>query len=665
MNWRLREVWKFFRVLLQIAAIACLAWGFFLLVHERRRPVEPDRGRWTQRRGFVAISFTALARTEHEHAVSRQRFRKHLAALKEDGWTSVTTADLVAFYRDGRPLPEKALYLMFENGRKDNAIFGQDGLAENGYRATLYMPTGRMEEWNRLVLGAFELSRLSKSPFWEVGSQGHDFRPINLTPDGFYSYFLTDYLRDEYNRPRESPAQFQERLRQDYDASVERIRSLTGTPPSAYLFMPGNTLWNSLDPEVERVNGDLLRERFALVFAGNGPCFNGRETHPLDLTRMQVQETWSADRLLAEIRGWLPTDRVYRQEEDSVGSYWRVDRGRLEQGNDALTLVPERGRPPFAWLRGSVRTANAEIETGLESGADGAAFCYLRYAGRESHLRVERRGSMLRVQERIPRRGLVTMYEAPWPDDARRLRITLKGNRLRLALDGRELVDQGIPVNIALRYGRIALGGEGADGEALRFAGLRISPIAERWADLPASAETRAWRELAADPEVTGVMIPVGGTAAGGVPDEALPAMLLAVARGGSSALAVLPAGVSDLAPLSGPLAHLPAALTDRLWSGALFTATDQPDWALLSRAMERAAEGALAVGLRLGPAAAGDFAKRLRARPPLPRPPASYLVLTDSASLAPADLIALRHAFEQVFTADADMPAVYRLADE
>ncbi len=174
-----KDAWKALR--------SCLQWIFLIAVGgfavhlflERGAPPRFDRESWTQRDGFTAISYSSLTHGEKPGLNSREQFARHVAALEAAGYQWITTDDIVRYYRDGEPLPEKALYLMMEGGRKDTVIFGQEIMEKTGVHATLFTTTNTLKEWNNFFVTKSNVAALAKSPFWDVGSQGLGLLPIN------------------------------------------------------------------------------------------------------------------------------------------------------------------------------------------------------------------------------------------------------------------------------------------------------------------------------------------------------------------------------------------------------------------------------------------------------------------------------------------------------
>ena len=123
---------KFFRYFFQYALLAVFGYFIYETAFKRDTPPVHDRAAWTQRDGFVALSYGGITIDDHVTSlVSKNLLREQLQRLRQAGYQTVTTADIVAFYEQNKPLPEKALYLMFEGGRKDSVLY-QPARADRG-----------------------------------------------------------------------------------------------------------------------------------------------------------------------------------------------------------------------------------------------------------------------------------------------------------------------------------------------------------------------------------------------------------------------------------------------------------------------------------------------------------------------------------------------------
>ena len=75
--------------------------------------------------GFITISYFGVDRSGSDTLISTKRLEKHLKALKDAGYVTITQQDVLDYYNGKKLLPPKSLLLIFEDGRRDTAIFAQ------------------------------------------------------------------------------------------------------------------------------------------------------------------------------------------------------------------------------------------------------------------------------------------------------------------------------------------------------------------------------------------------------------------------------------------------------------------------------------------------------------------------------------------------------------
>lgn len=75
--------------------------------------------------GFIAISYFGVDRAGNGTLISKKKLDEHLQALKASGYVTITQDDIKNYYLNNKPLPPGSLFLMFEDGRKDTAVFAK------------------------------------------------------------------------------------------------------------------------------------------------------------------------------------------------------------------------------------------------------------------------------------------------------------------------------------------------------------------------------------------------------------------------------------------------------------------------------------------------------------------------------------------------------------
>jgi peptidoglycan/xylan/chitin deacetylase (PgdA/CDA1 family) len=86
--------------------------------------------------------------THRSMTVTPSAFQRHIAWLKQHRFRSLSTADVVAWARDDRPLPPRGVLLTFDDGYGDLAEWAFPVLEAAGYGALVFVVTGLLGENN-------------------------------------------------------------------------------------------------------------------------------------------------------------------------------------------------------------------------------------------------------------------------------------------------------------------------------------------------------------------------------------------------------------------------------------------------------------------------------------------------------------------------------------
>jgi len=77
--------------------------------------------------------------------VTPENFKKQLTYLNDRGYNSITPAQLIAFFDSGTSLPKKPIMLTFDDGYDDFATYAAPLLSQFNIKASMYLPTGLLE----------------------------------------------------------------------------------------------------------------------------------------------------------------------------------------------------------------------------------------------------------------------------------------------------------------------------------------------------------------------------------------------------------------------------------------------------------------------------------------------------------------------------------------
>ena len=457
----------------QWLALAALAAGVaFVALRPTPQPVyAPDT--WRNWDGVTVLSYAGIARNDSPVYPTVKRLEAQLAALREAGYRTVRPEDVRAFLDERAPLPDKALLLLFEGGRKEAFIRATPVLQRTGFSAVIAVPTSVMDLWGGFYLKRSDIRKIVKMPQWQAGSMGHQaINPLPGSSGANEGRFLAQRARLASGQ-EESADAFRERIGEDYALSRRLLEEATGKPPLLYLYPFAEAGQSpSADPLAAAANRDAVTRNFGLAFVGGGHAFNGPGSDPWSLTRLRVPGDWSPARLLAE----LNADQPRHAPQTSVGSAqdWAFERkGDVREGGLDLT------DGSAAWLRGTEAWSDADVSAELHPAAAARAALYARYTGTRSWLRVTADAEGLCVQEHMGDR-LFTLCRRPPAGavaGAQQIRLRLRNNRAWVWLNGQP-VAENLPLSHETRRGRIGVGTERGD---LRVTAFSAHPISARW----------------------------------------------------------------------------------------------------------------------------------------------------------------------------------------
>jgi hypothetical protein len=392
---------KIIRVVLQIAIIFAIVAGCVaaLCTLKAYAPYTQQSTRFSGDKGFIALAYFGVERTGDQNLIGAGRLHSHLQALKDLGYVTISQQDVIDYYQSGKRLPEKSLFLIFEDGRRDTAIFSQKILENLNLKATILTYPEKFEKEDTKFLKPEELKQLEKTTFWEMGTNGYRLAFINvfdrynnflgeLSPLEYarvapylgrkYNHYLMDYIRDEYGIPKESYAKMKERVSYDYEALRDVYIKSMGYVPGAYILMHSNTGSFGNNDKVSAVNDYWIKDLFKMNFNREGFCFNQRNSSIYDLTRMQPQAYWYPNHLLMRIKYDINQDLEFVKGDLNKQKAWETLKGALEIQNETLILTSLPKDKGLVRLKNSSDFEDLNLSVRLKGNKLGLQRIYIR-----------------------------------------------------------------------------------------------------------------------------------------------------------------------------------------------------------------------------------------------------------------------------------------------
>lgn len=371
--------------------------------------------------GFISVSYTGVARGESEDLISAAKLKEHLAALKASGYVTITQEDIAAYYNEGKPLPERALFIFFEDGRRDTAIFAQPVMEELNYCATTLTYANNLTERGSKFLKSEDLKQLDRDSYWQTGTNGyrlsyinvfdrygrylgemssHEFSVMRSFLGRDYNHYLMDFIRDKNDVPMESYSQMSERINTDYSLMKEVYERELGYLPKLYVLMHSNTGRFATNERVSEINELALRAVFDMNFNREGFSLNRRDTNQYDLTRMQPQSYWSTNHLL--MRVWYDTrlPQAFVTGNEAKAADFELLNGAAEYKADKILLTSLPSGEGTIRLKQSAAYTDLRLSARLKGNKLGTERIYLRAdEAKSDYIAVELRDDVLHIYE--------------------------------------------------------------------------------------------------------------------------------------------------------------------------------------------------------------------------------------------------------------------------
>ena len=127
--------------------------------------------------------------TDRAFTVSPEGFESHLKYFKENGYQTVLIDDLLAYFDTGKPLPEKAIAITFDDGRYGQYKWAYPLLKQYGMIATFFITT----DWvgKNTFLTWEEIKEMSENEM-AIGSHALDHPSLSTLSDAVLKKELED-----------------------------------------------------------------------------------------------------------------------------------------------------------------------------------------------------------------------------------------------------------------------------------------------------------------------------------------------------------------------------------------------------------------------------------------------------------------------------------------
>ena len=270
----------------------------------RWRPLPAARG------AVPVLAYHGVNGRKDHYSVTREQFAQQMAMLDRAGFESISIAEYVRFLQGVTVnLPRRPILITFDDGRLDSYRGADRILAQHGFRATMFVIAGFVEESSSFYLTWDELRRMTGSGRWDLQEHagvGH----VNVRYDAAGhegpSYAFRQYRPGE---GLESFAQYMRRVEQDVLWAKRTLREqLPGFSPLSFAVPFGSYGQDRTnDPRIPRFMSRFLRRHFQAVFMTYPAVYTKPSSRHAALPRIELNEDIGADKLYRWLRERMPS----------------------------------------------------------------------------------------------------------------------------------------------------------------------------------------------------------------------------------------------------------------------------------------------------------------------------------------------------------------------
>jgi len=414
--------------------------------------------------------------------VTVANFREQMTALKENGYTTIDTHDLWAFYKQGAKLPDKPVMITFDDGRKDSFLNSEPILEELGFKAVMFDVTGKQDEQDQFFLSWDELRQMRDSGRWDIEAhayEGHDVIPINA--NGETGHFASNKMWLSAQNRLESDEEYKGRLSRELLAAKQDLEeNLPGIDVDSVAYPFGDYGQMSVNMDKKKAiqtYTDIVKSIYAMSFELNysGSDFNNFPDSDYSLLRrLEISSDLTGDDLVKKLKQSKLTKLPYVSSEfepEQLAS-WFCNWGQAYVEDGSIKLASDNNESGAeVVLYGGHYWKNYSLKTriGIESGS---AHIIGRYVDDNNFAFVEIANDTIVLGQKVHGENTTLKSINLKSQGEYRIELNFTGNTMQCRVDDRAL-SEPVALDASLAKGGVGFqawnGGNGAAKVAVRM----------------------------------------------------------------------------------------------------------------------------------------------------------------------------------------------------
>jgi peptidoglycan/xylan/chitin deacetylase (PgdA/CDA1 family) len=243
------------------------------------------------------------------YSVSQKQFTQQMDMLRRAGFESISIAQYVRFlHGDDSDMPDRPILITFDDGRLDSYQGADKVLAEFGFRATMFVIVGQVDDRSQFYLHWNELRLMAQSSRWDIQEHagvGH----VNVRYDAA-GHIGPAYAYERYlgGGQVESFSEFRHRVRDDILWAKQTLsQQIPGYSPWSFALPFGDFgQGGTNDPRIPKFMNRFLGEQFPAVFLTWPPRYSTLKSPTSKLGRIEVHSDMSTNELYNALEVRMP-----------------------------------------------------------------------------------------------------------------------------------------------------------------------------------------------------------------------------------------------------------------------------------------------------------------------------------------------------------------------
>jgi tetratricopeptide (TPR) repeat protein len=216
------------------------------------------------------LLYHGITVSDHQDTVPLRTFRDQLLALKQEGYHSITLAQLLGFFEGKTTLPTKPILITFDDARSDSFQYADPVLMETGFQATMFIPVGDVAMHQPYAAVWPTVRKMFATGRWDMQCHGEDAQHhIPVDPEGHLGHFLANRMWMADSSRLETNEEYAARIEHDLLTCKKVVaHELPDSKVFAFAFPYGDQGHRSLSnaPDAFNINQGLVKKHFKLAF---------------------------------------------------------------------------------------------------------------------------------------------------------------------------------------------------------------------------------------------------------------------------------------------------------------------------------------------------------------------------------------------------------------